>query len=136
MLFGLAAFVGLDWSRFPAWLAALAAGAVGFARAWAWRSAASRARCAPRRCWPSCSRCRSRSWRSCRPARCAPALYDVINFVSGAVPVQAGARALDAAHQRRRLLCDRPARSTWLGARALGVRRASRARRPAAVPAT
>ena len=31
MLFGLAAFVGLDWSRIPAWLAALAAGALGFA---------------------------------------------------------------------------------------------------------
>ncbi|HEX5782940.1 MAG TPA: ABC transporter permease, partial [Solirubrobacteraceae bacterium] len=31
MLFGLAAFVGLDWSRVPAWLAALAGGAVGFA---------------------------------------------------------------------------------------------------------
>ncbi|HEX5780377.1 MAG TPA: ABC transporter permease [Solirubrobacteraceae bacterium] len=31
MLFGLAAFVGLDWSRTPAWLAALAGGAIGFA---------------------------------------------------------------------------------------------------------
>ena len=31
MLFGLAAFVGLDWSRVPAWLAALAGGALGFA---------------------------------------------------------------------------------------------------------
>ena len=31
MLFGLAAFVGLDWSRIPAWLAALAGGALGFA---------------------------------------------------------------------------------------------------------
>ena len=31
MLFGLAAFVGLDWGRAPAWLAALAGGALGFA---------------------------------------------------------------------------------------------------------
>jgi ABC-type multidrug transport system permease subunit len=31
MLFGLAAFVGLDWSRVPAWLAALLGGALGFA---------------------------------------------------------------------------------------------------------
>jgi ABC-2 type transport system permease protein len=31
MMCGLAAFVGLDWARAPAWLAALAAGAVGFA---------------------------------------------------------------------------------------------------------
>jgi hypothetical protein len=31
MLFGLAAFVGLDWSRAPAWLAALLGGAIGFA---------------------------------------------------------------------------------------------------------
>jgi hypothetical protein len=31
MLFGLAAFVGLEWERAPAWLAALAGGAVGFA---------------------------------------------------------------------------------------------------------
>jgi ABC-2 type transport system permease protein len=31
MLFGLAAFVGLDWGRIPAWLAALVGGALGFA---------------------------------------------------------------------------------------------------------
>jgi ABC-type transport system involved in cytochrome c biogenesis permease component len=31
MMCGLAAFVGLDWARAPAWLAALAAGAAGFA---------------------------------------------------------------------------------------------------------
>jgi ABC-type multidrug transport system permease subunit len=31
MLVGLAAFVGLDWSRAPAWLAALVGGALGFA---------------------------------------------------------------------------------------------------------
>jgi ABC-2 type transport system permease protein len=31
MLFGMAAFVGLDWARIPAWLAALAGGALGFA---------------------------------------------------------------------------------------------------------
>jgi len=31
MLIGLAAFVGLDWSRAPAWLAALLVGALGFA---------------------------------------------------------------------------------------------------------
>jgi len=31
MLAGLAAFVGLDWARVPAWLVALAAGAIGFA---------------------------------------------------------------------------------------------------------
>ena len=31
MLCGLALFIGLDWARAPAWLAALAAGALGFA---------------------------------------------------------------------------------------------------------
>ena len=59
MLFGLAAFVGLDWSRVAAWLAALAGRRARLRGAWAWRSAAWRARSAPRRCWPSCSRCRS-----------------------------------------------------------------------------
>ena len=31
MLFGLAAFVGLDWARAPVWMLAIAAGAIGFA---------------------------------------------------------------------------------------------------------
>ena len=39
----------------------------------AWRSARSPARCARPRCWPSCCRCRSPSWRSSRAARWAPA---------------------------------------------------------------
>ena len=48
------------WPRWPP--------ARSASRRWAWRSAASRARSGPRRCWPSCCRCRSSSWRSCRPA--------------------------------------------------------------------
>ena len=64
---------------------------------WAWRSARSRARCAPRRCWRSCCRCRSRSSRSCRPARSTSALYDVINGVSALFPFKPALRALDAA---------------------------------------
>ena len=62
-------FVQLDWSRFELWVLALALGGWRSGR-WGWRSARSPARSARRRCWRSWSRCRSRSWRWCRPARC------------------------------------------------------------------
>jgi hypothetical protein len=57
MLAAIGAFVVLDWNRVGQWLAALALGALAFARS------------ARRRCWRSCCRCRSRSSRSSRAAR-------------------------------------------------------------------
>ena len=71
MLAGLGLFVDLDWGRFPAWLAALAAGALAFA-ALGLASARSQGRCGPPRCWRSCSACRSPFWRSCRRAPWRP----------------------------------------------------------------
>ncbi len=63
MLCAIAAFVRLDWGRLPLWLIALAAGRSPLARS-GWRSVRWRGRCAPRACWRSCFRCRSRCWRS------------------------------------------------------------------------
>jgi ABC-2 type transport system permease protein len=96
MLFGLAAFVGLDWSRIPAWLAALAGGALGFAAMGAAIGGLTReVRAASLLAFllalpivflalvPSGS--------------VSPALYDVINFVSGLFPFKPALRALDGA---------------------------------------
>ena len=66
MLAGIGIFVPLDWGRAGLWLAALAVGALAFARARRRRSARSPATSAPPRCSRSCSRCRSSSSRSCR----------------------------------------------------------------------
>jgi len=96
MLFGLAAFVGLDWSRIPAWLAALAGGALGFAAMGAAIGGLTReVRAASLLAFllalpivflalvPSGS--------------VSPALYDVVNFVSGLFPFKPALRALDGA---------------------------------------
>jgi ABC-2 type transport system permease protein len=96
MLFGLAAFVGLDWSRIPAWLAALAGGALGFAAMGTAIGGLTReVRAASLLAFllalpivflalvPSGS--------------VSPALYDVVNFVSGLFPFKPALRALDGA---------------------------------------
>jgi ABC-type transport system involved in cytochrome c biogenesis permease component len=96
MLFGLAAFVGLDWSRIPAWLAALAGGALGFAAMGAAIGGLTReVRAASLLAFllalpivflaliPSGS--------------VSPALYDVVNFISGLFPFKPALRALDGA---------------------------------------
>ncbi len=96
MLFGLAAFVGLDWSRIPAWLAALTGGALGFAAMGVAIGGLTReVRAASLLAFllalpivflalvPSGS--------------VSPALYDVVNFVSGLFPFKPALRALDGA---------------------------------------
>ena len=96
MLFGLAAFVGLDWSRIPAWLAALAGGALGFAAMGVAIGGLTReVRAASLLAFllalpiiflaliPSGS--------------VSPALYDAVNFVSGLFPFKPALRALDGA---------------------------------------
>jgi hypothetical protein len=96
MLFGLAAFVGLDWSRIPAWLAALAGGALGFAAMGVAIGGLTReVRAASLLAFllalpivflalvPSGS--------------VSPALYDTVNVVSGAFPFKPALRALDGA---------------------------------------
>jgi hypothetical protein len=96
MLFGLAAFVGLDWSRIPAWLAALAGGALGFAAMGvAIGGLAREVRAASLLAFllalpivflalvPS--------------GGVSPALYDAVNLISGLFPFKPALRALDAA---------------------------------------
>ena len=96
MLAGLAAFVDLDWSRVPAWLAALAGGALGFAAmGTAIGGLAREVRVASLLALllslpivflalvPSGS--------------IDPLLYDVIDVVSGAFPFKPALRALDGA---------------------------------------
>jgi ABC-2 type transport system permease protein len=96
MLFGLAAFVGLDWSRIPAWLAALAGGALGFAAMGAAIGGLTReVRAASLLAFllalpivflalvPSGS--------------VSPGLYDTINTVSALFPFKPSLRALDGA---------------------------------------
>ncbi|HEX2410530.1 MAG TPA: ABC transporter permease [Solirubrobacteraceae bacterium] len=96
MLFGLAAFVGLDWSRVPAWLAALLGGALGFAAMGvAIGGLAREVRAASLLAFllalpivflglvPSGS--------------IDPALFDVVNVVSGLFPFKPTLRALDGA---------------------------------------
>jgi ABC-type multidrug transport system permease subunit len=96
MLSGLAAFVGLDWSRIPAWLVALAGGALGFAALGVAIGGLTReVRAASLLAFllalpivflalvPSGS--------------VSPALYDTVNFVSGLFPFKPALRALDGA---------------------------------------
>jgi ABC-type multidrug transport system permease subunit len=96
MLFGLAAFVGLDWSRVPAWLAALLGGALGFAAMGvAIGGLAREVRAASLLAFllalpivflglvPSGS--------------IDPALFDLVNVVSGLFPFKPTLRALDGA---------------------------------------
>ena len=62
-----------DWGRFPLWVVALVCRPRWPSARSGWRSAGWRGRCGRRRCSPSCCRCRSRSWRSSRAARCRAA---------------------------------------------------------------
>ena len=99
MLAGVGTFVTLDWGRVGLWLLALRGGALAFARS-GWRSARSRARCARRRCWPSCCRCRWPSSRSCPPGAVAGGFYEAIRVISVVFPFSAALQALDAAVNR------------------------------------
>jgi ABC-type transport system involved in cytochrome c biogenesis permease component len=96
MLFGLAAFVGLDWSRIPAWLAALAGGALGFAAMGTAIGGLTR-------------EVRAASllafllalpivFLALVPSGSVdPTLYDVVNTISGLFPFKPALRALDGA---------------------------------------
>src|SRR4051812_39967518 len=96
MLCGLAAFVGLDWSRAPLWLPALVAGALGFAalgggarrgRSRSPRRLAARAVAGPAAGLPSrwCARLGVAGALRRHPVTC------------GEVPFKPASRALDAA---------------------------------------
>jgi ABC-type transport system involved in cytochrome c biogenesis permease component len=96
MLFGLAAFVGLDWGRLPAWLAALAGGALGFAAMGTAIGGITR-------------EVRAASllafllalpivFLALVPSGSVdPTLYDTVNFVSDLFPFKPALRALDGA---------------------------------------
>jgi ABC-type multidrug transport system permease subunit len=96
MLFGLAAFVGLDWSRVPAWLAALAGGALGFAAMGvAIGGLAREVRVAS---LLALLLALPIVFLALVPSGSIdPLLYDVINVVSGLFPFKPSLRALDAA---------------------------------------
>jgi ABC-2 type transport system permease protein len=96
MLVGLAAFVGLDWSRIPAWVAALAGGALGFAAMGTAIGGLTR-------------EVRAASllaflltlpivFLALLPSGSVdPALYDAVNAISGVFPFKPALRALDGA---------------------------------------
>jgi ABC-type transport system involved in cytochrome c biogenesis permease component len=96
MLCGLAAFVGLEWGRLPAWVAALAAGAAGFAAMGAaigvlTREVQAASLLAFLLSLPI-------AFLALVPAgSVSRGLYDVINVVSGFFPFKPALRALDAA---------------------------------------
>src|SRR5918998_1781238 len=96
MLFGLAAFVGLDWSRVPAWLAALAGGALGFAAMGvAIGGLAREVRVAS---LLALLLALPIVFLALVPSGSIdPLLYDVINVASGLFPFKPSLRALDAA---------------------------------------
>ena len=96
MLFGLAAFVGLDWSRIPAWLAALAGGAIGFAAMGvAIGGLAREVRVAT---LLAILLALPIVFLALVPSgSVAPALYDAINVVSALFPFKPALRALDGA---------------------------------------
>jgi ABC-2 family transporter protein len=84
MLFGLAAFVGLDWSRIPAWLAALAGGALA-------REVRAASLLAFLLALPIV-------FLALVPSgSVSPALYDTVNVISGVFPFKPALRALDGA---------------------------------------
>jgi ABC-2 type transport system permease protein len=96
MLCGLAAFVGLDWARAPAWIAALAAGALAFAAMGVALGALAR-------------EVRAASLLALLLAlpvaflalvpsgSVSTALFDVVNAISGLFPFKPALRALDGA---------------------------------------
>ena len=81
---------------------ALAGGGAGVRARWASRSARSRATCAPRRCWRSWSRCRSRSSRSSPAAgrRLGSTTWCAIS--SAIFPFKPALDAINAGAQQRR----------------------------------
>jgi len=96
MLCGLAAFVGLDWARSPAWLAALAAGALAFAAMGVAIGALTReVRAASLLAFLLSLPI---AFLALVPAGAvADGLFDAINVVSGLFPFKPALRALDAA---------------------------------------
>jgi ABC-2 type transport system permease protein len=96
MLFGLAAFVGLDWARVPAWLAALFGGAVGFAAMGvAIGGLAREVRVAT---LLAILLALPIVFLALVPSGSVdPLLYDAVNVVSGLFPFKPALRALDAA---------------------------------------
>jgi ABC-2 type transport system permease protein len=96
MLCGLAAFVGLDWSRVPAWLAALAGGALGFAAMGvAIGGLAREVRVAS---LLALLLALPIVFLALVPSGSVdPLLYDVVNVASGVFPFKPTLRALDAA---------------------------------------
>ena len=96
MLAGLGLFVDLDWGRFPAWLAALGAGALAFAALGLAIGALTReVRAASLLAFMLCL---PLAFLALVPSGAvAPALYDVIRAVSAAFPFKPALDALDAA---------------------------------------
>jgi ABC-type multidrug transport system permease subunit len=96
MLCGLAVFVGLEWSRAPAWLVALAAGALGFAAmGTAIGGLAREVRAAS---LLAILLSLPIAFLALLPSGSIdPLLYDVVNVVSGAFPFKPALRALDGA---------------------------------------
>jgi ABC-type multidrug transport system permease subunit len=96
MLCGLAAFIGLDWARAPAWLLALAGGALGFAAMGvAIGGLAREVRAASLLAFLLSLPI---AFLALVPSGSVDAtLYDVVNVVSGAFPFKPALRALDAA---------------------------------------
>jgi ABC-2 type transport system permease protein len=96
MLCGLAAFVGLDWARVPAWLAALAGGALGFAAMGvAIGGLAREVRAASLLAFLLSLPV---AFLALVPSGAvAESLFDVISVVSGLFPFKPALRALDAA---------------------------------------
>ncbi len=96
MLAGLGLFVDLDWGRFPAWLAALGAGALGFAALGLAIGALTReVRAASLLAFMLCL---PLAFLALVPSGAvAPTLYDVIRAISAAFPFKPALDALDAA---------------------------------------
>jgi hypothetical protein len=96
MLCGLALFVGLDWARAPAWLAALAGGAIGFAAMGvAIGGLAREVRAASLLAFLLSLPI---AFLALVPSGAvADSLFDTINVVSGLFPFKPSLRALDAA---------------------------------------
>jgi len=96
MTAGLAAFVGLDWGRAPLWVLALGAGALGFAALGVAIGAVTREVRASSLLAFLLSL--PLAFLALVPSgSVSPALYDVLNVVSGAFPFKPALRALDAA---------------------------------------
>ena len=96
MLCGLAAFIGLDWARAPAWLAALAGGALAFAGMGVAIGALAREVRAASLLALLLSL--PVAFLALVPSGAvAASLFDVINIVSGLFPFKPALRALDGA---------------------------------------